>query len=90
MGGAGRAVPDRAARVLYGAFSAAGALADADEGEADPGVPDDRDQACAVPCGVRVEPVEQVFGPVLDLPTVRCGSRWSRSSLVAGQVTEKR
>jgi hypothetical protein len=26
---------------------------------------------------------------VLDLPTVRCGSRWSRSSLVAGQGTEK-
>jgi hypothetical protein len=49
--------------VLDGAFGAAGAFADADEGEADPGLPDDRDQPRAVPFGVPVEPVEQVFGP---------------------------
>ena len=39
---------------------AAGAFADADQGEADPGVPDDRDQPCAAPGGVLVEPVEKV------------------------------
>src|SRR5258705_12940767 len=63
MGGAGRAVPDRAARVLDGAFGTAGAFADADQGEADTGVPDDRDQAGTVPGGVPVEAVEQVLGP---------------------------
>jgi hypothetical protein len=68
-GGAGRAVPDRAAGVLDGAFGTAGALADADQGEADTGVPDDRDQPGAAPGGVLVEPVEQVVGPLLDLPT---------------------
>jgi hypothetical protein len=69
MGGAGRAVADLAACVLDGAFGVAGALSDADQGEADPGVPNDGDQPRAVPAGVRVEPVEKVVGPVLDLPT---------------------
>src|SRR5437764_15447819 len=61
--GAGRAVPDRAAFVLDGALGAAGAFADADEGEADPGLPDDGDQPGAVPGGVPVEPREEVFCP---------------------------
>jgi hypothetical protein len=63
MGGAGRAVADRAARVLDSPLGAALARTDADQGEADPGLPDDRDQACAVPCGVGVEPVEEILGP---------------------------
>ena len=88
-GGAGRAVPDRAAGVLDGAFGVAGAFADADEGEADPGLPDDGDQPGPGALGVLVEPVEQIGRPVLDLPTVRSGSRWSWSSLVAGQVAGK-
>jgi DNA-binding GntR family transcriptional regulator len=63
MGGAGRAIADRASGVLDGAFSRSGALPDTDQGEADPGVGDDFDQACAVPFGVPVEAVEEVFGP---------------------------
>jgi hypothetical protein len=86
MGGAGRAVPGRAACVLDGALGVAGAFADADEGEADPGLPDDLDQPRAAPAGVPVEPVEKIGCPVLDLPTVRSGSYWSGSFLVAGQV----
>ena len=62
-GGAGRAVPGCASGVLDGALGAAGALADADQGEADPGLRDDRDQPGAVPCGVPVEPVQEVVGP---------------------------
>src|SRR5690348_9383415 len=62
-GGAGRAVPGRAAVVLDGAFGAAGAFAEADQGEADPGLPDDFDQAGAAPGGVPVEPVEEILGP---------------------------
>jgi hypothetical protein len=46
--------------VLDGALGVAGAFADAYEGEADPGLPDDGDQPCAVPGGVLVEPVEQI------------------------------
>jgi hypothetical protein len=86
MAGAGRAEPGRAARVLDGAFGVPCALADADQGEADPGLPDDRDQPGTGALGVLVEPVQKIGSPVLDLPTVRSGSRWVRSSLVAGQV----
>jgi hypothetical protein len=86
MLGAGRAVPDCASGVLDGALVAAGAFADADQGEADPGLPDDRDQPGTVPGGVLVEAVKKIGRPVLDLPTVRSGSCWVRSSLVAGQV----
>jgi hypothetical protein len=50
--------------VFDGAFGAAGAFADADEGEADPGVPDDGHQPGTVPGGVPVEPVEKILGPV--------------------------
>src|SRR6266568_4568619 len=71
--GAGRAVPDRAARVLDGAFTAAGALTDADQGEADTGLPDDRDQPRTIACGVPVEPVEQVRGPADVMPGVLVG-----------------
>jgi hypothetical protein len=56
-GGAGRAEPGRAAVVLDGAFGVAGAFAEADYGEADPGLGDDFDQPRAAPGGVRVEPV---------------------------------
>jgi hypothetical protein len=76
--------------VLDSAFGTAGAFADADQGEADTGLPDDRDQPGTVPCGVPVEAVEEVLGPVLDLPTVPSGSRWDWSFLVAGQVAGKR
>ena len=72
-GGAGRAVPDRAAVVLDGALAAAGAFADADQGEADPGLPDDFDQAGAAPGGVPVEPVEEVLGPAGVVPGVPVG-----------------
>jgi hypothetical protein len=61
--GADRAVPDRAAGVLYGAFGAAGAFADADGGEADARLPDDFDQPCTTALGVPLQPVDQVFGP---------------------------
>ena len=52
---------------------AAGAFADADQGEADPGLPDDFDQAGAAPCGVPVEPVEEVLGPAGVVPGVPVG-----------------
>ena len=72
-GGAGRAVPGRASGVLDGALGAAGAFADADQGEADPGRPDDRDQAGTVPAGVRVEAVEEILGPAGVVPGVPVG-----------------
>jgi hypothetical protein len=72
-GGAGRAEPDGSAVVLDGALGAAGAFADADYGEADPGLGDDLDQPRAVPGGVRVEPVQQVFGPADVVPGVPVG-----------------
>src|SRR5215467_6532458 len=75
MGGTGRAVPDRAAGVLDGALGVPGALADADQGEADPGVPDDLDQPRAGAAGVPVEPVQEVFGPADVVPGAAIAQR---------------
>ena len=58
---------------LMARSAAAGAFADADQGEADPGLPDDRDQPGAVPAGVPVEPVEEVLGPADVVPGVPVG-----------------
>jgi hypothetical protein len=55
------------------ALAAAGALADPDQGEADPGSGDDLDQPGAAPRGVRIEPVEQVVGPADVVPGVLVG-----------------
>src|SRR2546430_1533859 len=70
MGGAGRAVPGSASGVLDGAFGSAGAFAEADQGEADPGLPDDLDQAGARAWRVPGEPVQQVLGPAGVVPGV--------------------
>src|SRR5215831_3218361 len=67
---AGRAVTDRAARVLDGAFGVASALADTHAGEADPGVPDDSHQPRAMPAGVHFEAGEKVLGPAGVVPGV--------------------
>src|SRR5690348_15838082 len=75
MGGAGRTVPAGAAVVLDGAFGAAGAFAEADQGEPDPGMPVDFDQAGAAPGGVPVRPVEEVLCPAGVVPGVLVGPR---------------
>src|SRR5690242_9156744 len=72
-GGAGRAVPDRAAGVFDGACGGPGAFADPHAGEPDPGVPDDLGQPGAVPGGVGAEPVEEVLGPAGVVPGVPVG-----------------
>src|SRR5215813_11587071 len=70
VGCAGGAVPDGAARVLDGAFGVASAFAEADQGEADPGLPDDLDQPGTAPGGVRLEAGEEVVGPAGVVPGV--------------------
>ena len=77
-GGAGRAVPGCASGVLDGAFGVAGAFADADQGEADPGLPDDLDQPRAVPLACRSSRSQEVFGPADVVPGVLVG-RWKWS-----------
>jgi hypothetical protein len=57
-------------RVFDGALDVAGAFADADAGETDPGLPDDSHQPRPGAFGMVIKPVEQVVGPADVVPGV--------------------
>src|SRR5215510_1437013 len=87
-GSAGRAEPDRAAGVLDGAFGVAGALADADQGEPDPGLGDDLDQP-TVRFGLRWARSPLVAGHVAGNSFGRVARRslnWDRDSAQSSAI----
>src|SRR5215211_1961755 len=83
---ADRAAPGRPARALQGALPAAGAGPDPGKLPADPGLADDLHEPGAPAGRVVLEASGQVQGPVLDMPTVRCGVGLPLSPGIAGQM----
>jgi hypothetical protein len=75
--------------VLDRAFAVPAAGPGAGEAETAARLLDHLHQPRALAGAVRLQAGGQVTGPVLDLPTVRFGSRWSWSSVAAGQVAGK-
>ena len=76
-GGAFGAEPGCFVPVFDGAFAGSSAGPGAGEPPGDARFGDDLHQAGALAVAVGLQPGVQVGGPVLDLPTVRSGSRWS-------------